>query len=412
MVKILFVSNEGARTGAPAIMLALIQWLKAHTSIEATNVLMRDGALREEFEKLGTTYAWDPPDLNKPDRLHRRMAKVLQQRSYADPGTWLARIVEREQPDIIYLSTLVLGKYLGGVSVLPKRRVITHVHELLPSLRQLSNDSQVRTQLNLSDKVISCARCVESTLIREYELPNAKSIIIPEFIALPESKPAEAGRDSATAPEAKGSAGEALGKIQHLVDRGAAIFGIGGNPIARKGFDLVALLIKECKLLFTEQPFLFIWLGCSDHSAPHASIDWDLRNLGLSEHFMAVPSLPMPQFRQILSKLQVLTLLSREDPFPLVALEAGLLGIPTVCFEGSGAIAEMADEGCCQRVAYLDIPAFAAAVHRLCRHQQEAKAIAEACRMKVTQELSLEIVAPQVAAVLLDTPVNERPQKV
>ena len=51
--KILFVSNEAARTGAPAIMLGLIKWLRAHHEMESICVLMRDGALREEFELVG-----------------------------------------------------------------------------------------------------------------------------------------------------------------------------------------------------------------------------------------------------------------------------------------------------------------------------------------------------------------------
>jgi glycosyltransferase involved in cell wall biosynthesis len=85
-----------------------------------------------------------------------------------------------------------------------------------------------------------------------------------------------------------------------------------------------------------------------------------------------------------------------------VVLEAGLLGIPTVCFAGSGAIPEMADQGCCIRVDYLDLPAFATAVHQLCLNPETASAIGELCRQKVSRDLTLNMVAPQVAAVLLE----------
>ena len=398
MTKILFVSNDGSRTGAPAILLGLIQWLAAHKSVQPVTVLMRDGALREEFEQTGNTYTWNPPDLNKPERFHKRLGKLLLQRGNADPGAWLTALIEKEQPDILYLSTLVLGKYLGRLSVRPGCHVVTHVHELLPSLRQLSSDDNVRTQLNLSDKVISCATCVQDTLIKVYGLPAHKCSIIPEFISIPTF---DKGSPDPAAPAAPGQS-QPLLRLQDAIARGVHVFGIGGNPIARKGFDLIPLFIKECKLLFGDQPFLVVWIGCGEHSAAHVAIDWDLSQMGLSQHLMLVPSVAMPQFRQLVSQLSVLTLLSREDPFPLVVLEAGLLGIPTVCFAGSGAIPEMADQGCCIRVGYLDLPAFATAVYELCHNPEAASAIGERCRQKVSHDLTINTVAPQVAAVLLE----------
>ena len=112
MKKVCFISNEGARTGAPAILLGLSQWLKAHHGLEVVHVLMRDGALRDDFERVGKTHTWIPLDFNRPERLHKRLGKVLLQRGHTDPGVWLCQILEKENPDFIYLSTLVLGKYL------------------------------------------------------------------------------------------------------------------------------------------------------------------------------------------------------------------------------------------------------------------------------------------------------------
>ena len=59
------------------------------------------------------------------------------------------------------------------------------------------------------------------------------------------------------------------------------------------------------------------------------ALDWDAKRLGLEDDITLIPSVSMPVFRSIVSQLKVLTLLSREDPFPLVVLEAGLLGVPT-----------------------------------------------------------------------------------
>jgi glycosyltransferase involved in cell wall biosynthesis len=399
--KILFISNDGSRTGAPWILLNLIRWLKSHHDLKMAAVLMRNGSLRTEFEQELTTYTWIPTDLNQPERIHKRLVNTLLQRGRTDPGKWLAQIIEKEKPDVIYLSTLVLGRYLGSVGQDAHPRIVSHVHELLPSLLQLSGEAMVQRQLDLSHKVISCADCVQNGLIKNFHLPQDRCIILPEFII---TRPDKKSHDSQQNDCANNQdPQEKLGwqKLNIAQERGLPVFGIGGNPISRKGFDLIPLFLKACRQRFGDEGFLFVWIGCGEGSSPHASLSWDLELMGLSDQIVLFPSVAMASFRRLLSRLQVLTLLSREDPFPLVALEAGLLEIPTVCFKGSGAIAEMADEGACIAVDYLNLEEFAAAVQRLWAQPEEARRIGRRCRLKVLEELSLEQVAPRVAQVLL-----------
>lgn len=399
--KILFISNDGSRTGAPWILLNLIRWLKSHHDLKMAAVLMRNGSLRTDFEQELTTYTWIPTDLNQPERIHKRLVNTLLQRGRTDPGKWLAQIIEKEKPDVIYLSTLVLGRYLGSVGQDAHPRIVSHVHELLPSLLQLSGEAMVQRQLDLSHKVISCADCVQNGLIKNFHLPQDRCIILPEFIITRPDKKSHDSQENDCANNQDPQ--EKLGwqKLNIAQERGLPVFGIGGNPISRKGFDLIPLFLKACRQRFGDEGFLFVWIGCGEGSSPHASLSWDLELMGLSDQIVLFPSVAMASFRRLLSRLQVLTLLSREDPFPLVALEAGLLEIPTVCFKGSGAIAEMADEGACIAVDYLNLEEFAAAVQRLWAQPEEARRIGRRCRLKVLEELSLEQVAPRVAQVLL-----------
>jgi glycosyltransferase involved in cell wall biosynthesis len=399
--KILFISNDGSRTGAPWILLNLIRWLKSHHDLKMAAVLMRNGSLRTDFEQELTTYTWIPTDLNQPERIHKRLVNTFLQRGKSDPGKWLAQIIEKEKPDVIYLSTLVLGRYLGSVRQDAHPRIVSHVHELLPSLLQLSGDAMVQRQLDLSHKVISCADCVQNGLTKNFHLPQDRCIILPEFIITRPDKKSHDSQENDCANNQDPQ--EKLGwqKLNIAQERGLPVFGIGGNPISRKGFDLIPLFLKACRQRFGDEGFLFVWIGCGEGSSPHASLSWDLELMGLSDQIVLFPSVAMASFRRLLSRLQVLTLLSREDPFPLVALEAGLLEIPTVCFKGSGAIAEMADEGACIAVDYLNLEEFAAAVQRLWAQPEEARRIGRRCRLKVLEELSLEQVAPRVAQVLL-----------
>jgi glycosyltransferase involved in cell wall biosynthesis len=55
--------------------------------------------------------------------------------------------------------------------------------------------------------------------------------------------------------------------------------------------------------------------------------------------------------------MDAFALTSREDPFPLVMLEAGALGLPVVCFANSGGGPEFAGSGAGLIAPYLDVEA-------------------------------------------------------
>ncbi len=56
--------------------------------------------------------------------------------------------------------------------------------------------------------------------------------------------------------------------------------------------------------------------------------------------------------------IDILLLLSREDPYPLVTLEAANFSVPTICFKNAGGIQEFIEEFQCGiSVDYLDLNA-------------------------------------------------------
>jgi len=91
-----------------------------------------------------------------------------------------------------------------------------------------------------------------------------------------------------------------------------------------------------------------------------------------------------------------LTLLSREDPYPVVALEAGAMAIPTVCFRHSGGIAELAEQGYGVPIDYLDLDGFAAALIQLHQQPEPRQALGKRFQEKVFRS---NTVATQAAAI-------------
>jgi glycosyltransferase involved in cell wall biosynthesis len=94
--------------------------------------------------------------------------------------------------------------------------------------------------------------------------------------------------------------------------------------------------------------------------------------------------------------MDAFALTSREDPFPLVMLEAAVHGVPTVCFDGAGGGPEFVAGGIGAAVPYLDLDAFAQAVARWRADPAALQKSAAAARLKVRLEHGIESQGPKL----------------
>src|SRR6266487_2411108 len=89
------------------------------------------------------------------------------------------------------------------------------------------------------------------------------------------------------------------------------------------------------------RPGFFVWIGAPPNP-PRGTVAWvqrrqfdfDVNSVGLRERVILVP--PSSAAASYIATGDVFLLPSREDPFPLVAIEAAALGKPIVCFASSG----------------------------------------------------------------------------
>jgi glycosyltransferase involved in cell wall biosynthesis len=108
----------------------------------------------------------------------------------------------------------------------------------------------------------------------------------------------------------------------------------------------------------------------------------------------------LPKGPAAIGQLDVFTLLSREDPFPIVVLEAGAQGIPTICFQGSGGIPDLARREAVVAVPYLDLKAFAKELHKLACQPEERSRIGQRCHDIVLAEHTVEHLVPQLERLI------------
>jgi glycosyltransferase involved in cell wall biosynthesis len=194
--------------------------------------------------------------------------------------------------------------------------------------------------------------------------------------------------------------GERLGVQQRILaafgwPRDSFVVGACGGPGWRKGSDLYLQIACRLHRSHGAAAMRFLWVGGGAGADAEAlQFAHDLHALGLERVCERVAS--TADVDAYYCAMDVFALTSREDPFPLVMLEAGLHGLPTVCFAGAGGGPEFvaADAGIV--VPYLDLDRFADAVKALREDPTKRKTLGEGARRKVRQHHGVETQGPKL----------------
>src|SRR5262249_45137938 len=126
----------------------------------------------------------------------------------------------------------------------------------------------------------------------------------------------------------------------------------------------------------------------------------DINVLGLQRyvHFLGEKTNPLDYF----AACDLFVLMSREDPFPLVMLEAASMGRPILCFEGSGGATEFVENDCGFAVPYLDIEAMASKLLTLLDSTALYEDCARRAKQKVSERHTVTTTAPKLLRVIDD----------
>jgi glycosyltransferase involved in cell wall biosynthesis len=96
--------------------------------------------------------------------------------------------------------------------------------------------------------------------------------------------------------------------------------------------------------------------------------------------------------------MDVFALTSREDPFPLVMLEAGACHVPTVCFARAGGGPEFVVDKPALVAPFLDVAGFALRLETLRRDRVLRVQLGDAAAHKVRSEHIVEMQGPKILA--------------
>jgi glycosyltransferase involved in cell wall biosynthesis len=373
--RVLFISHEASRTGAPILLLHVLAWLKANTDIAFEILLGDQGELQPEFERLAPVSlagawrgGWGLPDLTHRVRRRRLLARLA-----------------AEEWGAVYANTIANGDVLSvfGASKWP---IICHVHELEIAIRRYGK-ANFDTVKRHTRRYIACAEAVKTNLVERHGIDAAAIDVIHECIPL-RSHPVD------TSPQVRQQTLQEFG-----IPPGSLIVGGSGTTDWSKGPDLFIQLARAVHAKRPALPAHFVWIGGAGPGTQRfAEFQHDIRAIHMEGriHFAGVRSNPAPYF----AAFDVFALVSREDPFPLVCLEAASWHKPIVCFDGAGGEKEFVEHDCGFVVPYLDIDAMADRVLTLLESEYLRRDYGDRAAEKVRSRHDVNVTAPKILRVL------------
>lgn len=320
----LFISHEVNRTGAPLVLLRLIEWISQNEKdIKVTVLALKGGSLSKNFQTVAHEY------LEISSKQHNS--------SYLKILPILNSFYSRKSPEKTFIEKLAIQKfdliYANSLASLPiatklkdrgnKAKIIAHIHELELVIKTILPSLQ--NYLKRMDGIIAVSEKVKLNLMNNYGVTDDKIQRIYEFTK---------------------------SKTNLLNPRKDFMVGGCGTVEWRKGSDLFIQLAIRAKEKFPEYNIKFCWVGYIPEMEKE-KINFELNKLQISRDEMFIGELE--NVEDIFQEMDVLALTSREDPFPLIGIEAGMMGKPIVCFQGATGTEEVLKFGGGEIVSYLNV---------------------------------------------------------
>ncbi|OAQ38604.1 hypothetical protein A5893_14420 [Pedobacter psychrophilus] len=342
------VSPDASRTGAPILILRYLNWLKSKTELQFIVILGSNGPLYKEFEMIGPVYIWnDIVHKHNTGVLNRVISKILVKLlpdydRLADK--FASKLKNNYRVNLIISNTSVNGEYLKLLQNCFKCKTITYVHEGYKFLKSFNQSKLVKYNFEQSDELIAVSYFVKNMLTKNFQL----------------NKPIHMLNGCINDVEKVALSKEFI-KKNNNIPKDKFIIMCCGYMTWHKGTDIFVQIVYQ--LSKTNQEIHFIWLGGDSKAIAYKQMIFDLEKLNLLQNVSFIFNV----FNSIdyINIADILLILSREESFSLVTIEAGLLKKPILCFENSGGPLEIVNFDKRFQIPYLDVTKFCCRIRSL-----------------------------------------------
>ena len=375
-MKILFISHDANRAGAQLFLLNTMQYL-AKKDVSMHLFLLSGGVLEKDFRAICGVSVFPNHVLKEKKSIIKRISSKL----IPDKSTTQNKVAELmtglhlQNFDLIYANTIATAWVLPQLFHFVKTPLITHIHELEFSIQLYSSKTDRDFLFANTTKLIACSNAVAENIIKKHHFSAKKIEIIHSFV----ENEKVISRSQITDNQA----------IREKYNLPASAFLVGGcgNAEWRKGIDIFALVASNV-LEISENNFHFVWIGVKKEGEYYEQVCYDIEKLGLEKHITFIEQ--TPDAIELITVLDIFTLVSREDPFPLVMLEAALAEKTIIGFENTGGCSEFIEADAGELIPYLNTNKMAEKIVYLHANQSLAKQFGKKAKEKVLEKYSFE----------------------
>ena len=329
---ILFVGHDASLSGAPKSLLLIIGHISQNYKEPISIILKEGGPLEEEYRKLGNVFLWEKKWYYEK-KLVKRLKNRLLNNNKRNQNKVL-RYFTRNKPKVIFNNTVVNGAILEKLSNLD-----APVISRIPELETVMKIYQVR--FNSTNKVLKYSSNFITPSL------SGKKNLIDNFNISSEKIEVAYGTILKKPNLNKVNNKAELKKIG--ISEDSFVVGACGGLGWRKGSDL---FLNVANYLNGVEKIVFMWIGVDKTQASYLEFVSEVNKLNLNSKVFLIPyEKDINKYYQI---MDVFLMTSREDPFPLVNLEAMKNGIPVICFKDSGGSEELVDASSGFVVPYAD----------------------------------------------------------
>jgi glycosyltransferase involved in cell wall biosynthesis len=357
---LLVVGHDASRSGAPIQARTLLRWLAATETADIATLLLAPGPLVDDFAALGPTRVTPlAPLLARP-----AVTRLSTSRWLGSAGAAVGRL-HQGPADLVLANTL--AALPAAVAVRGSRPVACWVHELDGVAdRVLDADARHRLVGSVDRWVTAGARVAEMLVSRWGIDANRVQALQPFLEAMPAA---------AYPPAGTGRAPRVLGV---------------GSMVPRKGVDA---FVATMAVLARHHPEVqSTWVGGDLGTAYATQIRSDIAAAGLSTRIRLVSA--VEDLDPYWSETAVVLHAPREDPAPLVVIEAAARGLPIVTWDTGGAADLLIGAGHPELVAPAgDVIGLARRVSRLLVDPAEQHRVGQALRRTV-EPLAVTVQGP------------------
>lgn len=359
----LFVGHDASRTGAPVVGLSFVRWLAAQGVADLGVALLGSGPLEREYRQVAPT-------------------TVLPARNWAIQavGQHIPRRRDRRprangiDPQVVVANTLAA---LGPAATLDAPRLVCWVHELDGVADRVLPPNRRRKLAPRVHRWVAAGPRVAEMLVDRWGLPAARVVTVEEFVEPP----------SPAAEQDPGAAND------------VRVLGVGTSA-PRKGLDAFVACLAD--LSTRRSAPASAWVGGDPDALVAREARADLRRMGLDDAVRLVPA--VSDLEPWWPRDGLLLHPAREDPFPLVVVEAGQRAIPVITWDTGGAADLLRRAGLAEWVAE---PGDLLGLSRRVEHlldDRDARTAAGRTLQAATTTLVAEHQAPRVWAACTKAP--------